>query len=435
MIDKAMNKVILTLIGAALLTITGCSASSTASQPAQPTANTTQAAVKASGKIVAEGRVVPAKSAALGFTVGGVVSDVLVTEGAMVEANQVLIRLDSRAQTAAVAQADAALRRTQSRLAVLKSGARSQEVESAKAALEGAQAQLAKLQQGARPEDVAAASSAIDIAQAQYQQVQDGASQPQIEAARADMANAEAVLKLRQADYDRVAFQAGVAAKPESIALEQATNIYASAKARYDDLVKGATASSLGSAKARLQQAAAQYASIKAAPRPADIDVLKAEIHCAQAQLDLVQAGSRAEDIAAAQADVDAATAALDQARKSLDDTEMRASFGGVIAYLNVKAGEQVAPSAIVARLGDLNAWEIETTDLTELNVVNVHEGTTAAITVDALPGVEIPGKVVRMRQYGENKQGDIVYTVVIRPDTQNDKLRWNMTASVALDR
>ena len=54
-------------------------------------------------------------------------------------------------------------------------------------------------------------------------------------------------------------------------------------------------------------------------------------------------------------------------------------------------------------------------------------------ITVDALPGVEIPGKVTRIRAYGENRQGDIVYMVVVKPDRQDERLRWNMTASVSI--
>ena len=99
-----------------------------------------------------------------------------------------------------------------------------------------------------------------------------------------------------------------------------------------------------------------------------------------------------------------------------------------------MNSGEQVAPGTVIAQVGDPAEWEIDTTDLTELNIVNVHEGTRAAVSVDALPGVELTGKVVRIRQFGENKQGDIVYTVVVLPDKQDSRLRWNMTASVTLE-
>jgi multidrug resistance efflux pump len=422
-------------VGIVMIALTACNNTSGA-QPAQPTANATQAAVKVSGRIVAEGRVVPVRNASLSFTVGGVVSDVLVAEGARVEANQVLVRLDARKQAAAVAQAQAALQRAQSRLAALKAGPRQQEVDTAQAALDAAQAQLAILQQGARPADVSAANANVAIAQAQLQQVKEGASQQQIDAAQADVANAQAALKQAQFAYDS-AYKfnpAAIGASPAALQLEQATNNYNAAKARYDDLIKGATPSSFALAQARVQQAVAQLNAVKSTPRQADIDAVNAEIRRAQAQLDLIKAGVRTEDISAAQSDVDAAQAALDQAQAARNDTELRAPFAGVVAFVSARNGEQAVPSTPVIRIGDTSAWEVETTDLTELNIVNIKEGAKATLTVDALPGVEIPGKVARIRQFGENKQGDIVYTVVVKPDTQNDSLRWNMTASVALE-
>jgi len=40
-------------------------------------------------------------------------------------------------------------------------------------------------------------------------------------------------------------------------------------------------------------------------------------------------------------------------------------------------------------------------------------------------------GRVVSIRPFGENRQGDIVYTVLLRLEAPVDQLRWNMTASV----
>ena len=83
-------------------------------------------------------------------------------------------------------------------------------------------------------------------------------------------------------------------------------------------------------------------------------------------------------------------------------------------------------------RLADQSAWHIETDDLTEINVVFVKEGDRARITVDALPDVELMGTVVRIKPLGENKQGDITYTATIA-DAHEERLRWNMTASVTI--
>jgi len=87
----------------------------------------------------------------------------------------------------------------------------------------------------------------------------------------------------------------------------------------------------------------------------------------------------------------------------------------------------------VLVRLADLGNWQIETTDLTELGVVNVREGDDVAVTFDALPDLQLPGKVATIRGYGEDRQGDIVYTVVITPDRHDERLRWNMTAKVSI--
>jgi HlyD family secretion protein len=54
-------------------------------------------------------------------------------------------------------------------------------------------------------------------------------------------------------------------------------------------------------------------------------------------------------------------------------------------------------------------------------------------MTFDAIPGFELPGKVSKIKLYGDTKQGDIVYTVIITPDQQDTRLRWNMTAKVSI--
>ncbi len=65
--------------------------------------------------------------------------------------------------------------------------------------------------------------------------------------------------------------------------------------------------------------------------------------------------------------------------------------------------------------------------------MVQLQEGDTVVVRFDALPGVELPGTVERIKSIGENKQGDITYTVIIQPQSHEQRLRWNMTASVVI--
>jgi len=105
----------------------------------------------------------------------------------------------------------------------------------------------------------------------------------------------------------------------------------------------------------------------------------------------------------------------------------------GTLAFLDVKTGEQLGPGAIAAQLADFSEWQIETDDLTELSIVYLQIGDQVDITFDALPEVEMLGKVTRIRPIGENKQGDITYTVIVTPDKQDGRLRWNMTSTTVI--
>jgi HlyD family secretion protein len=139
-------------------------------------------------------------------------------------------------------------------------------------------------------------------------------------------------------------------------------------------------------------------------------------------------------DIAAAEAEVAAARATLTQAKAALAETELKAPFAGTVAALDARVGEQVGLGTPLVQLADLSAWQIETDDLTEINVVRVAEGAPVAISFDALPDIRMAGKVTRIKPLGENKQGDMTYRVVIAPDQTDPRLRWNMTASVAIE-
>jgi HlyD family secretion protein len=131
---------------------------------------------------------------------------------------------------------------------------------------------------------------------------------------------------------------------------------------------------------------------------------------------------------------VAAAQATLAQARAALADTELRAPFAGAVAELDARVGEQVTPGSPVAQLADFSTWQIETDDLTELGVVDIDSGSPVTISVDAIPDLELTGQVTSIKPIGENKRGDITYTVVVEPQQQDERLRWNMTTVVSIE-
>jgi multidrug resistance efflux pump len=117
--------------------------------------------------------------------------------------------------------------------------------------------------------------------------------------------------------------------------------------------------------------------------------------------------------------------------RAELANAELRAPFGGTITKLDLKLGQFAPSGQRVLTIADLSNWVVKTTDLTEIDVVNVKEGQAVEITLDALPNVTLKGNVLSISQGYSEKQGDIVYEVTILLTDKNPAMRWGMTAEV----
>jgi HlyD family secretion protein len=204
-------------------------------------------------------------------------------------------------------------------------------------------------------------------------------------------------------------------------------------QASLDKLRTGADANELAAARAHIASSQAALDKLGGEQRSGGLDAAQAMVDQSQASLDKLRAGASKNDLAVAAAEVQRAQAALQLAQAALDEMELRAPFNGVVAALDMKIGEYVAPGAPTIHLADLSTWQIETTDLTELDVIRVRVGSPVTMTFDAIAGLELTGRVSRIRPIGENKQGDITYVVSITPDRQDARLRWNMTAAVSI--
>lgn len=137
--------------------------------------------------------------------------------------------------------------------------------------------------------------------------------------------------------------------------------------------------------------------------------------------------------LAQAQADVTVKEGKVAESQKVLDKAEIKAPIDGTVVFLDVKVGEHAASGKILVRIADESDWEIRSDDLTELAVAKVKIGDAVNLTFDGIPELNIPGKIKFIRSYGEKKRGDMTYTVFIAPEQWDDRLRWNMTAQIAI--
>jgi multidrug resistance efflux pump len=121
-------------------------------------------------------------------------------------------------------------------------------------------------------------------------------------------------------------------------------------------------------------------------------------------------------------------------ARAALANAEVRAPFAGVITSLDLKVGEFASAGQPVVTIADTSQWVVKTTDLTEIDVVELSEGDPAIITFDALPDVELQGNILSISQNFSQNQGDIVYEVTVLLTDKNPAMRWGMTAAVKFE-
>jgi HlyD family secretion protein len=391
--------------------------------------------VSLGGNVSAEGYVVPLEEADVAFAVGGRVTELLVAEGEQVVAGQTLIRLDEADTVAAVSVAEVILAQAQANLAQVKAGATAEQIAAAEAAVTQAEANLAQVLAGATPEEIAVARAKVNTLQAQLAEVLAGTRLEALEAALVTVRQAENALKLAQTEYDKVAYAIDSdQAQPVALALEDATLSYEAALANYQALADGATPKEIAVVRARVAEGQATLDQLLAGASPEQIAVAQTGVLEAEAGLAQVSAGATAEQIAVAEVGVRRAEAELARTQLALDDLQISAPFAGTVANLEVNVGEMVEPGKPVVNVADLSTWQIETDDLTELEVVDVAPGQRVNIRFDAFPGEEFRGIVSLIKPRSELKAGDVTYTVVI-DFTEGDtaQLRWGMTAVVEI--
>lgn len=402
------HRILIFLIALGVLSVVGFLGYQRLSASTQSTPPSTLVAQPKEDVVSAEGRVVPKSASDLAFRTGGRVIEVLVSEGDVVKPGQPLIRLQDDEFKIAIAQAQAAL--------------------------DLARANLAQTEQGARPEEVAVAAGALRTAQAQISaaaadrdRLAGGATDAAIAAAQARLAGTLVDQKLAQDAYDKVT-ECFTIAKKDGVK-DQVCPGLGTSEEQMRAKLHAANEAATAAQKAVNEATTGSIKQVQAAQ--SNVAARVAQRDMAQARLDQLKHGATQAQIDAAKAGVAQAQAALEAARAALSEATLKAPFAGTIARITVDAGQVIGPGLVVASLADLQSWEVETDDLSEIDVVNVQPGRSAVLTFDALPGVTLNGTVASITPRAENKRGDVTYTVKLNSDQPDPRLRWGMTAQV----
>lgn len=132
----------------------------------------------------------------------------------------------------------------------------------------------------------------------------------------------------------------------------------------------------------------------------------------------------------AANSQLVAAEEAVDEAQKQLDEATLSAPFRGVVTSVDVIEGEAVSATTTIVHLIDLATMEL-TVALDEIDIPSVKPGQRTIIELDALPALNLEGRVSSIGPLPTVESGVVLYEVEIGFDVPwNSGLRFGMSAT-----
>lgn len=121
----------------------------------------------------------------------------------------------------------------------------------------------------------------------------------------------------------------------------------------------------------------------------------------------------------------------LAQLKIDLSNYTVVAPFAGVVAKVAVKVGDTVSSGTVVATL--ITTQKQATISLNEVDAAKIKVGQKATVTFDAVEGLGIAGEVAAVDAIGTVTQGVVTYGVTVTFDTQDERVKPGMSASVAI--
>lgn len=126
----------------------------------------------------------------------------------------------------------------------------------------------------------------------------------------------------------------------------------------------------------------------------------------------------------------------LKKAQTNLGYANIYSPIDGVVLSKDVDEGQTVAASYSTPTLftiaQDLKQMQVEA-DVDEADIGNVKKGQRVEFTVDAFPGQTFSGSVSQVRLNATVTSNVVTYTVIIKADNPDEKLKPGLTATVSI--
>ncbi len=207
-----------------------------------------------------------------------------------------------------------------------------------------------------------------------------------------------------------------------------------------DDLERAAALSRLAAARQARDRAEANLNyllkipdAIEVSESEGQLEVARAELSAATTDWEKLKEGPDPDQLALIEANLNNARAQVQAVETNLKNLEPSAPFTGTVSKLYVRENEWVMPGQAVMLFGNLDDLQVETTDLSEIDVAQLEPDLPVKVSFDALPDVLVDGKIERISPKAEQGSG-VNYTVIVKMDQVPEKLLWGMTAFVDIE-
>jgi len=360
-----------------IFTLTACSTAQASATPLPTIALDAGTSAPASGApsrsgVSASGVVIAAQEAALSFGAPGRLNVIRVSAGDSVNAGDLLAELENASLQADLSLAERALKEMTS------------------------------------PAAIAAAELTLANTQKALQQAQDKAaginfsraSDTRIENLQAEIDLAKQSLSRAQDTYKTVA------RLPDGDT-RKANALYAMTQAQLS-----------------LNALQAEYNYITGRPSDTDAAIIRANLDAAQAAaqesawyLGVLRGETLPpEATGASLVALETARAAVQSAQERLAASRIVSPIAGEVVRVGLNTGEYAQPGAPLIFISNTNTLQVETTDLSEKDVVGVRVGDPVSVTIKAL-GQTLTGAVINTSPVASALGGDVVYKTTLRLD------------------
>jgi len=374
------------------------------------------------------GTIVAADEMEVGFSGGGLLTEINVQVGDQVKEGDVLARIDDLDARRTLASADLQVSKAQfeletakQSLAELQKASSEADLAEDQAAVKSAEAELAELQQGATKAEISNAEATLATAQETLNKLINGPSAEELEQAKLKVSQAKNSLWSAQMSRDaRQTKTERDAAQPGVLNAEIAVQL---AEMELADLQKPATEAEIKKARADVATAQEQLDKLRQGATEAELAEAEAKLAKAKETLQELQEGPSADEVAAAeeavhQAELSLASAqlVLEGAQRDLKAVTLTAPFDGTVMAVNGHVGENAGTGSLIT-LADLSTPLLEVyLDEADMGMLSV--GYEVEIVLDALPDVTLKGQVVQVDPQLTTASGTQVLRGVVALDS-----------------